>query len=138
MPILLVPSFTFPYNIFYYQENGLFCACINRNSTVVCSSKFSGGQCDLNFQLTKVTIKNTALDFRLEYLNYFIQFKQSYLIINQSDFFSYQGCVWILRRATAMSAFSNQSLHQKSESLKYIYHKISVVTVKSLNAFTNN
>ena len=86
-PILLVPSFTFPYNIFYYQENGLFCACINRNSTVVCSSKFSGGQCDLNFQLTKVTIKNTALDFRLEYLNYFIQFKQSYLIINQSDFF---------------------------------------------------
>ena len=86
-PILLVPSFTFPYNIFYYQENGLFCACINRNSTVVCSSKFSGGQCDLNFQLTKVTIKNTALDFRLEYLNYFIQFKQSYLTINQSDFF---------------------------------------------------
>ena len=73
--------------MFYYQENGLFCACINRNSTVVCSSKFSGGQCDLNFQLTKVTIKNTALDFRLEYLNYFIQFKQSYLIINQSDFF---------------------------------------------------
>ena len=31
--------------------------------------------------------KSREIDFRLEYLNYFIQFKQSYLTINQSDFF---------------------------------------------------